>query len=258
MSTFRHRIPWGKIFFGYLLSLMLFSCRKEKTPDPEVPGDASLVIRHFSLGEKAGPGITLEDSAGTKLNFTKLQYYVSDIRLETENPFETYRDPEKVHLVRGLDNAGEFSIRLWNLPPGNYRSLVLNIGLDSVTNHQSNGAGDLNPGFGMYWSWSGEYKFMVLEGEFQSTDSSGTFLFHMAGEPCFRSIVIPLNDASGNFPLIRPGSTILLNAEISSLFGAPNPVDFRQMNNVMSIASGAGKIADNYQYGGFIRLAGFR
>ena len=235
--------------------LLLFSsCKKEENAPADSGVELNIRLRHVALGASLAGKDVLEDSSGTLLRFSKLQYYLSGFRLETENPMETYSLPGTVHLVKGLDKAGETTLTLKGIPGRAYKSLVFHIGLDSITNRSRGGTGALDPGNGMYWSWSGEYKFMVLEGNYQAGDSTGAFLFHLTGQPCYRSVRIPLLDTSGKELDIREGGEILLDAEISALFGAPHPVDFRKMNNVMSLEAGAGKIADNYSYGRFFRL----
>jgi hypothetical protein len=94
-----------------------------------------------------------------------------------------------------------------------------------------------------------------MEGNFNYPDTSGAFLFHVAGNSCFRTIRIPIS-SNGNAAFLANGSRINLDVELSALTGAPNPVDFRVMNNVMSVAAGAGKLAENYAGGRFIRFTG--
>jgi hypothetical protein len=250
---------FSKIAFLLLIpaGLFLFSSCKKDNNSPTASGVELLIhLRHVAMGAGLAGKDALEDSSGTLLRFSKLQYYLSGFRLETENPMETYALPGAVYLVKGLDNGGETTITLKGIPGRVYKNLVFHIGLDSITNRSRGGTGALDPGNGMYWSWSGEYKFMVLEGNYQAGDSAGAFLFHLTGQPCYRSFRIPLLDTAGKELDIREGGEIRLDAEISALFGAPHPVDFKQMNNVMSLEAGAGKIADNYSYGRFFRLRG--
>ena len=207
------------------------------------------------MGEKLEQAKAVTDSSGAVIALSKFQYYLSGIRLESENPMETFREPDSFHLVKGLDNKGEFVIRMKGVPERPFQSLVLQVGLDSITNGKTGGQAALDPGNGMYWPWSSEYKFLVLEGNFNYPDTSGAFLFHVAGNACFRTLRIPIS-SNGNAAFLANGSRINLDVELSALTGAPNPVNFRLMNNVMSIAAGAGKLADNYSSGSFIRFAG--
>jgi len=251
----RIKIIFQQLGLFYLLGL--FACRKGENPDPLLSVD--LIIQHQNLGQKLAGGVVLSDSSGTLLQLNKYQFYLSNIRLETDVPIEVFSESASGHLVKGLDPGGESVIPLSGIPLRNYRYLCFGIGLDSLKN-KSGGQGipDLDPGLGMFWPWSNEYKFMVLEGSFQTQDTTGAFLFHIAGNSCYREIRLPLRDSTGKeIVLNASGKTrILLNTELSALFGAPRPVDFRVLNNVMSVASGADVLADNYGQAGFIRLKG--
>jgi hypothetical protein len=238
-----------------ILALLLVSCGKESTPQPSDSREILIRLRHVSMGETIEVGKAVSDSSGAVIALSKFQYYLSGIRLESENPMETFRESNSFHLVKGLDNKGEFIIRIKNVPERPFQSLVLQVGLDSITNGKTGGQGALDPGNGMYWPWSSEYKFLVMEGNFNYPDTSGAFLFHVAGNSCFRTIRIPIS-SNGNAAFLANGSRINLDVELSALTGAPNPVDFRVMNNVMSVAAGAGKLAENYAGGRFIRFTG--
>lgn len=240
-----------------ILIILIASCKKDSATQPTDSREILIRLRHVSMGEKLGQGKALTDSSGTVISLSKFQYYLSGIRLESENPMETFREPQSYHLIKALDNMGETVLRLKSVPESSFQNLVLQIGLDSITNGSKGGQGVLDPGNGMYWPWSSEYKFLVMEGNFNYPDTSGAFLFHVAGNSCFRTLRIPINSAGKDVELAN-GSQIVLDVELSALTGAPNPVNFRITNNVMSVAAGAGKLADNYAAGSFIRFAGIQ
>lgn len=247
------------IVFGVacLTLVISVSCRKDSvSTTPDLPA-LTIRLRHLSMGKKLMQAAAVQDSSGATLSLSKFQYYLSGIRLETENPMDTYREADSFHLIKALENGGETLLSLPGVDFRAYKTLLVQIGLDSITNQKTGGTGALDPGNGMYWPWSSEYKFMVLEGSFQYPDTSGAFLFHIAGNACFRTIRIPLQEG-GNSVSIGGGSEIILDVNLASLLGAPHPVDFRKMNNVMSAESGARKLADNYEAGNFFRLAGLR
>jgi hypothetical protein len=240
------------IFFVNL-ALLFIACKKEADPDPRFR--LNLIFHHQSLGIPLSASGEASDSAGTQIQFSRLQYYLSNIRLESDNPMDVFAEPSSYHLIKGLDNSGKTMISIGGIPYRNYRYLHLGIGLDSLSNKGGKvGIPALEAGSGMYWSWSDEYKFMVLEGLFQKPDTAGAFLFHITGNSSYRPLRISLLDSTGNVPVFRPENTLNLDVEISSLFGAPNPIDFRTFNNVMSVEAGAGKIAANYGAGRFVRL----
>jgi hypothetical protein len=161
--------------------------------------------------------------------------------------------------VKAFSNPDGFQILLRGVSKGIYNELVFGIGVDSVANKgSSSNLGDLGQGNGMFWSWSDEYKFLVMEGNYQASGMQGNFLFHIAGNACYKEIRIPLfQSASGDNSIsLESNRTIVLDAEVLDLFGRPNPIDLKLTNDVSSIAAGAGKIADNYA-AGFYKLSGF-
>ena len=244
-----------KILIPGLLPLVFMSCKKDADPEPRMR--VNLVIQHKAMGLPLTASGEAVDSSGTAIVFSKLQYFISNIRLETDNPMDVFAEPSSYHLIKGLDNGGETILSLTGIPIRNYRYLHLAIGLDSASNKgNNNGVAALQGGSGMYWSWSDEYKFMVLEGLFQkqNPDTSGAFLFHITGNSSYRSLRLNLVDSTGKGLEFKLENRLNLEAEISALFGAPNPVDFRVFNNAMSVETGAGKIAENYGAGRFIRL----
>ena len=243
--------------FFSLTFLLLLSCKKEKMPAPSNLRELSLEIRHQSLGNPLTYDAPVADSSGCLLRFTRFQYYLSGIRLETDNPADAWIQPSSFHLIKALDNGGKSLVALSGIPERPFKYLVLHIGLDSLVNHAAGGTGALDPGNGMYWSWSGEYKFMVLEGNYQHSDSSGAFLFHIAGDPCYREIRLPLAPENGSPVSLSGKSAIQLDAEIAALFAWPNRLDLRAFNNVMSLESGAGLMAENYS-GRFFRVSGLK
>jgi hypothetical protein len=237
--------------------LFVFSgCREEDPLVQEMTIEISL--HHKNMGSNLSPGLPVTDSSGTLLSFSKLQYFLSNIRLESDNPMDVYAEPLSYHLIKALDNGGHTIIRFEKVPLRKYKYLHIGIGLDSLSNRA--GSADvpvLQAGSGMYWSWSDEFKFMVLEGNFQKADTSGAFLFHVTGNACYREIRLDLKNSAGGEVAFGPRNTISLLAEIPALFGSPNPVDFREMNNVMSPEGGGLKIAGNYSSGGFLKFQYF-
>jgi hypothetical protein len=215
-------------------------------------------IRHKSLGVRLNPDSVLKDSSNTSITFSKFQYFISNISLETANRFDYFRNPVRYALIKAMDNEGESLITLSRVPAKNYKTIRLGIGIDGSSNNGSSGVEKADPGNSMYWSWTDEYKFMVMEGRYAVADTSGQFIFHITGNSSYRQLELELKDSAGKPIQLKNGSEILIDAEISALFGAPNKVDFRLMNNVMSPENGATKIAENYGTGQFLRFAGLR
>lgn len=214
----------------------------------------------MAAGQKLGEGVSFLDSAGQQISISRFQYYLSNIRLNRSSSESGFRETVSYHLVKAFSNQDGFQILLKGVSKGIYNELVFGIGVDSVANRgSSSNLGDLGQGNGMFWSWSDEYKFLVMEGNYQASGNQGNFLFHIAGNPCYKEIRIPLvqsAEVGSNSITLESNRTILLDAEVLDLFERPNPIDLIITNDVSSIAAGAGKIADNYA-AGFYKLSGF-
>ena len=241
-------------YIFFLSLVFLASCKKEELSSNSL--ELTLVLRHQSMGKKLAEARQVHDSSGHTLAFSRFQYYLSNVSFIGQNSADTYEVPVRYFLIKALNDSGETRIIIPNFPLRSYRAIRMHIGLDSIANSGLNGTGALDPGNGMYWPWSKEYKFMVMEGRFQRDDVGGSFLYHIAGNPCYRKIEIPLTDGKEAPLKFREGSRLILNSEVSALFGAPNRVDFQTFNDVTTLETGAGKIADNYSSGSFMKLAG--
>ena len=239
------------------ISFLFISCRKDGQQQP-IGTEIRLTISHESMGKALNRDSIFLDSAGNRLTLSKFEYLLSNFHLIAEDPKDDFQVSDAVFLVKGLENNGRDTLILKNIPPGKYQGIKIGIGLDPVTNKSGPGTGALDPGNGMFWQWSDEYKFMVLEGTYKTAlpVASGSFLFHIAGNPCYKQVLIPfglMNDLASNF---QKGTELKLKCELSALFGRPNPIDFRVTNNVMSPEAGGTALAGNYEPGGFLRFKG--
>jgi hypothetical protein len=240
------------------LSFLFFSCGKESQQQP-IGTEIRLTISHESMEKALNRDSIFLDSAGNRLRLSKFEYLLSNFHLMAEDPKNDFQVSDAIFLVKGLENDGRDTLILKNIPPGKYRGIKIGIGLDPVTNKSGPGTGALDPGNGMFWPWSDEYKFMVLEGTYTTKlpeAASGSFLFHIAGNPCYKQVFIPfglMNDPALNF---QSRTELKLKCELSALFGRPNPIDFRVTNNVMSPEAGGTALAGNYAPGGFLRFKG--
>jgi len=242
------------------LSFLFLCCTQEKPfPPDSTTVDVVIKIKHRASGQSLGEGVSFLDSAGQQITFSRFQYYFSNIRLNQSSSENGFRESASYHLVKALNSPDGFQIQLKGIPKGVYNELVFGIGVDSATNRgSSSNLGDLGQGNGMFWSWSDEYKFWVMEGNYQASGIQGNFLFHIAGNACYKEIRIPLVESgSGNNSIsLVSNRTIVLEANVLDFFGGPNSIDLKITNDVSSIAAGADKIADNYA-SGFFTLSGF-
>lgn len=180
-------------------------------------------------GEAVQPGsLRYQTSAGESFSITRVSYLLSDFALQRNDG--SWR--EISNSVAWLDlgeNRGTF--RLENIPPGDYRALHFSFGLGTNLNHanpaQFPARHPLNPNFnGLYWSWSGGYIFLALEGLWRNADGAlDGWAYHLARDPnCTRLILAA--------PLEITNLTRLeLDFDIATLLNAPRPLSFAKDGN---------------------------
>jgi len=107
-----------------------------------------------------------QNLAGERFSITRVSYLACDFALQkTDGSWLELSNP-----VAWMDlEKNRNSIRLENLPPGQYASIRFSIGLNPSLNQRDPGEfpanHPLNPNLnGLHWSWQGGYIFLALEG----------------------------------------------------------------------------------------------
>ncbi len=248
-------------FFILILGILLFSDCK---PEDKEPDFATILLR---ISHK-GPGLVsgekpilaedqfqFKDSLGQEFSVKTLNYYISNIKLMNKSQNVYYQQVQSYHLVNALVNPNNTEIILKNVPMKKFEEFEISIGVDSIANKGIDKTGALDPGKGMYWSWEDGYKFLEFEGRFKQEGLEKPFLFHIGGNENYKTLNFRFSNLLGtNYDIVKDGQ-IILEADVSAMFGSPNKVDLKIFNNVMSTAAGADKIAENYKTG-FLKLVG--
>jgi hypothetical protein len=174
---------------------------------------------------------TYTNAAGEAYNAYLLKYYVSHMALVNENG-------ERIELYAHelIDQSVPSSLELGDveIPNGHYSSLEFNLGIDSLHNHAGDQAGDLDPMYGMIWTWNTGYIFFKHEGSFTSSES-GTeqpLIYHYGTDRALVPVSLPLNLlVEGN------SSAIQLQFDLNKLYSNPNTIAFTGNNNHQSISA---------------------
>jgi len=171
------------------------------------------------------------NGAGEAYNAYMLKYYFSDMKLVNENG-------ERVELYAHelIDQSVPSSLELGDveIPDGHYTSIEFNLGIDSLHNHSGDQAGDLDPMYGMIWTWNTGYIFFKHEGYFTSS-TSGTeqpLIFHYGTDRALVPISLPLE-----LHVDRNASVINLQFDLNKLYNNPNTIAFTGNNNHQSIST---------------------
>lgn len=183
---------------------------------------------------------------GQAYSISKLNYIISNVKLRNKATGDFYFEANSYHLVKAQQNPANSEIILLNVPKKKFSEIEFSVGVDNGKNHSDDPVGDLNSANGMAWGWEIGYKFFEIEGDYTSGSNSGSYVFHIGQDPCFKTYTFSFKDVTGgSFDVVKPGQ-ILMDVNLESAFGNPNPIDFTVMNDVQSIAAGADKIAANY------------
>ncbi|HUA39007.1 MAG TPA: MbnP family protein [Candidatus Sulfopaludibacter sp.] len=133
-------------------------------------------------------------ASGQKISVTRLDFLLSDISLHRTDGIWLEQN-NRFAFISARD--GKTRLTLENVPPGYYDRLRFHIGLDPKINHGNVGQWPanhpLNPDVNhLYWGWSKEYIFLVLEGAWQNGREPSGFSYHLATDRMLMTVELPV------------------------------------------------------------------
>ncbi len=173
-----------------LPALLFLHCKKNES-GPAVT-DTVFIFENMAGSQPVEYGkILYPDGAGNRYSVNSLKYYVSRFTLETE---DGHRHALNNYELINQDDPQSKEIRVDSLPNGRYVSLQFNVGIDSVRNHSGDQSGDLDPFYGMIWSWASGYVFYRHEGNFvNSLNDTLQMFYHLGTDAALTEVTVPLN-----------------------------------------------------------------
>lgn len=223
-----------KIFLLVSLALVVvstFTSCKRKTRVTERT-DLSIKMNTTCNGSAISPGLMNNtNAAGQNYSVDLLKYYISKIVLHNE-------DGTKVNLnnydLIDINTPGSAFIAMPSVPLGHYTSITLNLGIDSSRNHEGAQEGDLDPLYGMIWTWNTGYIFYKHEGKYKINDSTtGNLVFHLGTDRAYSTTTIPID---WKIEENSTANTLHLDFDINKMYNNP-AVDFTVDNNRMSTSA---------------------
>lgn len=208
--NFRRVISFGLLLGGLLPNV--FAATLEIQITPKVSGAP---LQPASL--------RYHTSSGETFSIIRVSYFVSDFALQRNDGSWLALS----NSVAWLDyEQNRDTVRLPEIPPGEFRSVRFTVGLDTNLNHAEvakfPAAHPLNPNLnGLHWSWQGGYIFLALEGLWRNPGGEmDGWAYHLARDTNAVSITLAA-------PLIVTNETKLeLDLDLANLLNAPRALSF--------------------------------
>ena len=177
--------------------IFMGGCKTDPTP-------TAMLMLHLHTNidtNEVAPGASYPNWAGRNVQFTRAQYYLSNITL-------TKTDGSKVGLSgRVLVTWGTEDYMVGNIPVGSYKSISYQVGVDANNNHTdpaSHTATDVlsaqNPSMHFADNATG-YIFMAVEGMVDSSATgtgtpNKTFSYHIGTDALLTTVAMPDHSAA--------------------------------------------------------------
>jgi len=175
-------------------------------------------------GENLQPAsLRYRTSAGEIFSITRVSYLVSDFELQRDDGSWL----ECSNSVAWLDyDRNRDSIRLDNVPAGEFRTLRFLVGLNTNLNHadpaQFPPSHPLNPNLDeLNWSWQGGYIFLALEGLWRNANGElDGWAYHLARDTNAVRVTLAASLEITNETRVE------LDFDLATVLNAPRPLSF--------------------------------
>lgn len=231
------------LFLGTVL--LLAACKKEDpappAPPPPAPTASNTTLRidhHIDGAALAYDLVQYTNEAGHAYSVTRLEYYISDIRLVTADCC----DEETV--IAGpfyINGTATNQFDLGTLPTGTYTGVEFVLGLTPTMN-QTGALPTTMENVNMAWPvpMGGGYHFMKFEGHFLNNGTPTGYAMHLG-----RNENLPTCAASKDFTLDGTASTLALDFNLNEVFRDPHTYDLPTGSHSMGSMMLMGLLRDN-------------
>ena len=246
------------IFLAVLSTIVIGAC-SDDTIGPNEKG--SLIIEFDNRVGDADLELNTNytNSSGETFQLTKLNYYISNIKLTTTDG-DVYTVPQDSSYFLVMEDDEESQeVRINNIPAGDYDKITFTIGVDSLrsTMDISKRPGVLDPAQGhdgMYWTWNSGYIFFKMEGTSPAApiDQENKFYYHIGGyggfdTPTLNNIRETTISMGGARAEVRSNKLpeVHLYADVQEVFKSPNEFEIADYSLVM-FSDFSLSISENY------------
>lgn len=252
-----------RISFALLFAcsaITIISCKEDEKVDP-TGTTGSITIEYDNVVGDRDLKLNTDNytnGAGETFNITKMNYYVSNIKL-TKSDGSSYVVPKdsSYFLIREEDKKSQ-EIKLKNVPVGDYIGISFVLGVDSLKcasdSKERTGVLDIASPDVMYWAWNSGYIFLKLEGASpSSTTPNGNYNYHIGLFGGLTSKTLNnLKTININFGEKKASVTtskspqVHLLADALKIFNGPTQLSISKNSSVMGSAYSQ-YIANNYE-----------
>ena len=217
------------LLVSFLVCITLTACHDDGTTDLSI---------NFKLRYQDAPLVMLQEYTypdGRTIRFSRISFYLSDIRVTDGRDELSIKDAEMVNLsashadMNGANNG--LSLSFEEIPLEQINTLKMNIGLTEEQNKKV--PADYESGHplsqsGEYWIGWKSYIFAKIEG-FIDLDKDGvaesTFALHLGSDPIRRAVQFTQSNAQSDlvhFDFSIDMSEVFSNGEIYDIVTTPN------------------------------------
>ena len=180
------------------------------------------------------------------IKVSNFKFYISHIRLMTQNPNDDYQEPNSYHLIRFDTPATPPQVQLQNIPSEQYQKIEFTVGVDKKANKSLAIIGDLDPNNSMAWSWEVGYKFLVFEGKLLTDKSNSKkrwrpLVYHVGFSENSRKVILNLPEG------FDENGKLNIKVNIDKLFSSVHTINPQTMPSIKFSRKEAKQMADNYQ-----------
>jgi hypothetical protein len=252
------------VFLAFAVMAALFACGNDEenpSPDPAKKGTLELKFDNIAGNTDFQLNQPYTNIKGERFKVDKLLYYVSNISFKAADGREYVVPQDDSYFLVNEAVAATQTIRIPNVPEGDYNEVTFMIGVDSLrsTMEPARRTGVLDVGAmdeKMYWTWNSGYIFLKMEGDSESApegpDGRNRFRFHIGGFGGYSSATIN-NIQKVTLSLGRDKAQVRVDrlpsihivADIMQVFNGPTQVSIAQNPTVM-FSPFSVNIANNY------------
>lgn len=232
-----------RLIFTFLtLGFLAYGCKPDvEESEPKTKDDIHLKLDYnFDGNALIGDSMIYRSEAGYIMSVSRLQYYISNIKLVNANN-DTLRYSDIYYCDYKVAANNDLIIK--DVPYGNYKSISFLIGLDSIHNI-SNALPNNNDNNNMAWpdAMGGGYHFLKLEGNFDDTTGQYGYAMHLG----LKHSLVHCQPVNISTQHSNASTSIKLSMNVAEWFKNPNTYDFNIDGNYsMGKMASMKKLAEN-------------